>query len=130
MQELQQWWGYNQEHGWVVLDRSIPFNRPGVKVDLFFLRCKDLTTFSTKREKWNPPSYIFGPNYIRGLGEQESGDAAAELEGFQSRWPELQEEIKRQYNATIPQPEAAAPEAAAVKKPRKSKKAAAPAAET
>ena len=82
-----QWWGYNKEHGWVVLDRRIPCNTPGLKVDLLFLRCRDLTTFSVKRETWNAPLYTYAPNYIRDLAPPASVDAAAELEDLQGRWP-------------------------------------------
>ena len=45
----QQWWGHSKQHGWVVLDRSIAGNGPGTKQTLFFMRCKDMTTFTITR---------------------------------------------------------------------------------
>jgi hypothetical protein len=90
-----QWWGYSKEHGWVVLDRRIPCNMPGLKVDLLFLRCRDVTTFNAKRETWNAPWYIYAPNYIRDLAPPGSVEAAAELEDLKARWPEFEREIQR-----------------------------------
>ena len=90
-----QWWGYSKEHGWVILDRRIPCNAPGLKADLLFIRCRDATIFCAKRESWNPPLYRFAPNYIRDLAPPASNEAAAELEALKSRWPEFEFEIQR-----------------------------------
>lgn len=90
-----QWWGYSKEHGWVVLDRRIPCNAPGLKADLLFLRCRDATMFGALRESWNPPLYRFAPNYIRELAPPASDEAAAELDALKSRWPEFEIEIQR-----------------------------------
>jgi len=90
-----QWWGYSKEHGWVILDRRIPSNAPGLRADLLFLRCRDATMFGAKRESWNPPLYRFAPNYIRELAPAASDEAAAELEALKSRWPEFEIEIQR-----------------------------------
>ena len=90
-----QWWGYSKEHGWVILDRRIPCNAPGLKADLLFLRCRDTTMFDASRESWNPPRYRFAPNYIRDLAPAASDEAAAELETLKSRWPEFELEIQR-----------------------------------
>lgn len=90
-----QWWGYSKEHGWVILDRRIPSNAPGLRADLLFLRCRDATMFGAKRESWNPPLYRFAPNYIRELAPPASDEAAAELEALKSRWPEFELEIQR-----------------------------------
>lgn len=90
-----QWWGYSKEHGWVVLDRTIPSNAPGIKSDLLFLRCRDAVVFGAKRESWNRPLYQFAPNYLRDLAPPASDEAAAELEGFKLRWPEFERELQR-----------------------------------
>lgn len=90
-----QWWGYSKEHGWVILDRRIPSNAPGLKVDLLFLRCRDAMMIDVKRETWNPPLYRYAPNYIRDLTPPASDEAAAELEALRTRWPEFELEIKR-----------------------------------
>lgn len=101
-----QWWGYNKEHGWVVLDRRIATNAPGIKKDLMFLRCRDSMTYDAKRESWNPPLYRFAPNYIRRLSPPESEEAAAELEGFKARWPEFERELQRECRETEKRSEA------------------------
>lgn len=123
----EQWWGYNKEHGWVVLDRSLNINKPGLKEQLFFLRCKDMTTFTAKRDTWKSPLYVYAPKHILSLVPELAADASAALDGFKARWPELQVEIGRQYEATLPKPvEPPAPP----KRVRKSaKKVAAPAAD-
>lgn len=90
-----QWWGYSKEHGWVILDRGIPTNAPGLKADLLFLRCRDAVMVDVKRENWNPPSYRYAPNYIRDLAPAASDEAAAELDALKARWPEFELEIKR-----------------------------------
>ncbi len=99
-----QWWGFNKEHGWVVLDRSLEINKPGLKEQLFFLRCKDMTTFAAKRDTWNAPQYVYAPKYLSALGAEMSVDATAALDGYKARWPEIQAEIQRQYQETLPKP--------------------------
>lgn len=89
-----QWWGYSKEHGWVVLDRTVPCNVPGLKVDLLFLRCRDATTFSEKREHWIPPRYRFAPNYIHELASPDAEAATVELANLKVRWPEFEREIQ------------------------------------
>ena len=91
-----EWWGYNSVEGWVVLDRSIPCNRPAIKDDLLFHRCSDWTTFSDGRERWNPPLYRFAPNYLKGLKGEEATQAAAEFETYKARWPEVKAKFKRE----------------------------------
>lgn len=90
-----QWWGHSKKHGWVVLDRSVPSNVPGLKTDLLFLSCRDATTYAEKRENWIPPAYRFAPNYIRDLTPLESDAATVELQAYQARWPEFEREIQR-----------------------------------
>lgn len=101
-----QWWGHSKEHGWVVLDRSLPTNAPGLKENLLFFRCRDSTTYVEKRKNWNPPSYSFAPNYIRDLPPGMSADAAAALETFQSLWPEYQRQIQQENRETEERAEA------------------------
>jgi len=102
-----QWWGYSNEHGWVVLDRRIPCNVPGLKIDLLFLRCRDAKTLGVKREHWTPPAYRFAPNYIRALAPAEAEAATAELEGFKVQWPEFEREIQREWRESEERAEAA-----------------------
>lgn len=91
----QQWWGYSNEHGWVILDRGVPTNAPGLKAELLFLRCRDATVVSATRESWKPPLYRYAPNYIRDLPPAAAEEAAAELEALKARWPEFKLEIQR-----------------------------------
>ena len=95
-----QWWGYNKEHGWVVLDRRIPCNVPGIKKDLLFLRCRDSNIFDVKRESWLPPLYKFAPNYLRSLTPPALDEATAELAAYQLQWPEFERELQRECRET------------------------------
>ena len=113
--EKSQWWGYSKKDGWVVLDRAIPGNGSGSKQPLFFMRCKDLTTFPMKREDWRPPAIVFAPNYLRDLTPTESAGAGDTFKALQARWPEFEVEIKKQWDATQPATEEPKP----VKKTRK-----------
>jgi len=103
---MMQWWGFGKEHGWVVLDRTVPSNAPGRKNDLLFLRCRDAMIFMEKRERWTPPTYRFAPNHIRDLAPPEADAAAAELEGLRIRWPEFEREIQRVCRETDERAEA------------------------
>ena len=102
-----EWWGFSTQHGWVVLDRSIPSNAPGLRDDLLFFRFKDSTTFFEKREKWNPPLYRFAPNHIRDLAADEAAEATAELEAFKAQWPAAQEGLRREMRQAAERVEAA-----------------------
>ena len=96
-----QWWGYSKEHGWVVLDRSVPRNAPGIKDDLMFFRCRDATTFIEKREKWNRPQYTFAPVYLQGLAPEAAVEAAAEFEALKALWPDFHREIQRVHQEEV-----------------------------
>jgi hypothetical protein len=91
------WWGYSKEHGWVVLDRTIPANISGLVADFFFCRCSDAVAFVDKRSRWVAPHYIYASIYISSLPPEESEAALAEYKQFKDRWPEFQAEIGRQY---------------------------------
>jgi hypothetical protein len=107
MESEMVWWGYSKEHGWVVLDRSIPGNGPGLKGDLVFLRCRDSTSYAEKRASWEPPLYRFAPNYISSLKAPASEEAAAEFEAFKALWPEFQLQIQREQREIEDRAEAA-----------------------
>jgi len=89
------WWGYSKEHGWVVLDRTVPCNAPALGVDLLFLRCRDVTIFPEKRERWIPPNYLFAPNHILALAPPEAEAGAVELASLKARWPEFERAIQQ-----------------------------------
>jgi hypothetical protein len=119
------WWGYNKEHGWVVLDRTLTINKPGLKEQLFFLRCRDMHTFMVRRDTWKPPLYAYAPNYLRSLAPDLAAEMTSTLEAFKEKWPEMQAEIQKQFEATLPKPPEPPP---APKRERKKAAAAAPAA--
>jgi hypothetical protein len=95
-----EWWGYSSEHGWVVLDRSLPVNAPGLGENLLFFRCRDATTIVEPRKQWQPPTYRFAPNYLRDLAPAAAAEASAVLAGFQARWPEFQKQMQQEQHAS------------------------------
>ena len=96
MENNMQWWGHSKEHGWVVLDRNLPANTPGVKENLVFFRCRDSLTYIEKRKSWVPPNYSFAPNYIRDLAPELAIGAAEELAALKARWPEFEAQKEHQ----------------------------------
>jgi len=97
---MEQWWGYHKDQGWVVLDRTIPSNAPGLKGDLLFFRCRDASTYVAKRDTWRPPLYRFAPNYLTALNGPEAETANAEFEALKGRWPDFEREIHRLHDQT------------------------------
>jgi len=91
------WWGYSKEHGWVVLDRTIPANKSGLIADFLFCRCSDSLTFIDKRSRWVAPHYVYASIYLGSLAPPESEAAAEEFKRLKERWPAFQAEIDRQY---------------------------------
>ena len=104
------WWGYSQEHGWVVLDRTVPSNAPALEGDLLFLRCRDGTMVSEKRKRWVPPHYRFAPNYILDLPPTDADAATVELASLRARWPEFERAIQSVREVREERVEAARPE--------------------
>ena len=88
---MDNWWGYSREHGWVVLDRTIPCNFPGIRDDLLFFRWRDLTTFHAVRTDWNPPLYVFATNYLKGKPDS----VVQEFKSLENRWPDIKGEMQR-----------------------------------
>ena len=111
-----QWWGHSKEHGWVVLDRTIASNEPGHKDNLMFFRCRDSTTYIEKRKNWNPPSYSFAPNYLRGLPPELVEEATAAFEAVQSHWPEYQAQMLEEIREVEERAEAERSEAEKLQK--------------
>ena len=91
------WWGYSKDHGWVVLDRTLPSNKSGLVADFFFCRCSDSSTYLDKRSKWQAPHYVYASIYISSLEPSESEAAALDYQLLKARWPEFQAEIIKQY---------------------------------
>ena len=107
MSVTAQWWGFSKEHGWVIMDRDIPGNNPGLRGELMFYRCRDSNIFFVKRELWQLPAYQYAPNYVRAQTGEAAIEAAADLDALMARWPEFQLDIQRQHGAVVEREEAA-----------------------
>ena len=106
MNIASQWWGFSAEHGWVIMDRDIPGNAPGMRCDLLFFRCRDGKVFFLKREQWRRPAYQYAPNYVSAQPRSMTADAGVELEALMERWPEFQLDIRRQHKEIADEREA------------------------
>ncbi len=106
MDTSEQWWGYNKEHGWVVLDREIPCNRPGARGELMFFRCRDEEIYFLRWEHWKLPAYRFALKYLKDLTGEAADEARAELDALLERLPEFKLELRRQYQAILDKKEA------------------------
>lgn len=91
------WWGFAKDHGWVVLDRGIAVNKPGLETDLLFCRCSDSTTYREKRNRWVAPYYLSAQLFIQSLVLVDSEVAAEEHQACKDRWPEFREVVAKQY---------------------------------
>lgn len=108
------WWGHSREHGWVVLDRTIPGNEPGVSALLRFLRCKDGKVVPVARKEWKQPNYEFAPNYLKRLPKAEGETAGEVLRSLQARWEEFEAQLHAQCPPPAEPPVRKAPRAAKV----------------
>lgn len=95
--EIPPWWGYSRDHGWVIIDRTIPRNKSDRSQDFLFFRCRDSATYIDKRSRWVAPHYIYASVYISSLEPSESEEAALEYRELKSRWAEFEAEIHSQY---------------------------------
>ena len=91
------WWGYSCQHGWVVLDRNIAVNRPGVSGNLVFLKCTDWTRFEELRTQWDV-SYVFENQYLARLPASALPAAQSELKNLKELFMHKKVEM---YSAAI-----------------------------
>lgn len=116
MDSDMEWWGYSALHGWVVLDRTVLCNAPGLKVPLEFVRASDMTVYMEPRDKWVPPHYRFATNYLKDLKADDAAAAAAELEVFKAVWPDTRGRLGVERKAAAVRIEAARLEAEQARK--------------
>lgn len=77
---IDEWWGFSNQHGWVLLDRNIPNNKTN---NLIFLRCHDWHHFEDTKQNWNNIKLYNGANYyIKFLTNEKKELAITELEKF------------------------------------------------
>lgn len=92
---MDDWWGYSKQHGWVVLNRSLPFNQSGAG-ELIFFSWRDETNVKIERNTWNEQFIIHAPKYIALFPS-----SAEELESLKARWPEIKEKTTREAKESL-----------------------------
>ena len=85
-----EWWGHSQQHGWVVLDRTIEGNGPGARGELMFVRCLDSELVFESAERWQPPEYRFETAYLQSLPAAERVEAQDQLRGHKVQLKQFQ----------------------------------------
>lgn len=85
-----EWWGYNPEHGWVVLFRTIPANAPGSSEDLMFIRCADAKIYREPKANWEKPKYIFAPQYLANTPAERRKFVQSEFSSHEVRRAEFE----------------------------------------
>jgi hypothetical protein len=124
--DLPPWWGYSSDHGWVVIDRTIPLNSLARGQDFLFFRCRDSALFFDRRSRWVAPRYIYASTYIGSLEQPKAEEMALEYSVLRSRWAEFEAEIRRQYAAIESERQQAESERIRAEQEKKAPKAAKP----
>lgn len=84
------WWGYSRTDQWVVVDRTLPINKPGKNEARTLYRCKDWSEFTVPFYSWGPPDYVFAPQYLGSLQESAREAESARLAAYQLEFPNIQ----------------------------------------
>jgi hypothetical protein len=78
-QEPQLWWGYTDEHGWVVLDRDDARNDGESRHPV---RCRDWAQFEVSRKDFGSDQFKGFKAFIASLSEGQAGEACGQLLGL------------------------------------------------
>lgn len=80
-EKSNEWWGYSQTQGWVVLNRRLYTNESGKGKNgkYIFLRCSDWTEYEDLVSNWTAPYYVYGVPYLRQLNAEKLKQATEEL---------------------------------------------------
>jgi hypothetical protein len=92
------WWGYSQENGWVVLDRNMAENQHGGSARLLFVKCSDWSVYKEKRSKWRKPLYISEDIYVSKLSFGEAKKIIEDLTYLKNEYQNKKENIYTQYS--------------------------------
>lgn len=93
------WWGYSQYQGWVVLDRSDPRNES--RSQLYFTRCSDWQNGPVRRDEWHEPGYTFATNYISRLPGNEQANEQLVLQSHQREWTARKAELAKEKAVAV-----------------------------
>lgn len=87
------WWGFSTARGWVILDRSIPQNKPNRGSDLQFIDCSNWSIFTENRSRWKRPYYFFADRYLESLKKERADKAFRELAEFKKQFVSQREPL-------------------------------------
>jgi hypothetical protein len=59
------------------------------------MRCRDWTTYIEDGKNWDPPRYLYAPNFIASLSVEKQAQAKSEFEWLVEQWTPIKEEIKK-----------------------------------
>src|SRR5262245_55274821 len=80
-----EWWGFSQTHGWVLVDWNDPRNRPGFESPrrLYLIRCQDWAEIPIRWSTWTPPGYVSTKDRIAALPAHSRESALEQIGALQ-----------------------------------------------
>jgi hypothetical protein len=88
-----QWWGYSQKDGWVVMDFTDPRNRPPSSTR-YLIRCQDQREVAIAYADWMPPTYTSAVDYLRTLtSAEEQAKAREAILAYQRKFTDLKKGV-------------------------------------
>src|SRR5579864_2852773 len=80
-----EWWGFSQTHGWVLVDWNDPRNRPGFESPrhLYLIRCQDWAEIPIWWSTWTPPAYVSIKDRIAALPTTSRESALEQIRTLQ-----------------------------------------------
>src|SRR5262245_48204477 len=75
------WWGYNANHGWVVLDRQDARNQGDFR---HLIRCRDWAPLELSRAEFASNQFSWFKNYLAALPHTQVPEACEQLLAFRS----------------------------------------------
>jgi hypothetical protein len=95
------WWGFSDEHAWIVLDRADPRNVPGSPI-VYFFRSSDSTELEIPRTEWDSPKMRSARNYIASITNADLRSLAeVQLERFIKEYDRIRQRRLEQIEKDV-----------------------------
>ncbi len=91
-----EWWGFSQDHGWVVLDWNDHRNRPGFETPrrLYLIRCRDWAEAPIRWSDWSPPAYTSVEDQIAAQAGADRRKEFEKVEALQKEFYSLHSRLE------------------------------------
>lgn len=97
-EKSNEWWGYNQINGWVILNRKLTRNQSPISKEhkYVFIRCSDWSQYEDLASNWSMPNYIYGVQYLKQLSAEKIIEVNENLYKIFSYYKENKNYIKKE----------------------------------